>query len=412
MAATAADRDTGRYSLDWVLAPVTGEEFRSRYWEKEPLFLKRGKPGYYAEVFGFADMDRALYLSRHSTSDPITVIPPPGSGRNQQRLRAGKVAMSALYNTVHRGDSLRLTAVQEFWPAVARLAATLQEDLDARVNVNSYLTRSGSQGFPLHYDTHDVLVLQVGGAKTWWVYEPVVPLPVGSLEYAGKVGEGFHTRPPEDQAQLRAEYRLESGDVLYLPRGFLHKAVASDEPSLHLTVGIHPFYWVDALKAALDLLARRRPELRGALPASFMGAGEPPPEVEARFRELLDLMGSEASFLDARRALRKAHHEERFEPPDGHIEDLVTLDALTAESWLERREGIACAFSTENGTARLDFGENFVSGPSHLAPALEFVVRRRRFQVTEMPDSLSANSKLVLAKRLVREGLLRTVREA
>lgn len=406
----SAPPDTGIFSLAQILAPVSTEELRDRYWEKDYLHVERGDPGYYSDLFSFADVDRALYLARESARDPVSVVPPPDSGRSSRSFKAREVPVETLYNAFNQGDTLGLSGLQAFWPAAGRLAAALQEDLDARINVNFYLTRAGSQGFALHFDTHDVLVLQVGGAKDWFLYDPAVPLPISSLEHAGHIGAGFNTMVPEDGARLRRKIRLRSGDLLYMPRGLPHKAIASDEPSLHLTVGIHSLYWVDVLKAAVDLLAVERVELRRTLPPAFFADGAPPAELEARFRELLALAQASASLSDARRALRQARLAKGFVPPDGHFQELVALDTLRLESEVERREGLPCSVSTRNGTARLDFGANHLSGPASLAPSLELIRSRKRFRVADLPGDLSDSSKIVLVQRLVREGLLRTVR--
>ena len=396
---------TGAFALDRVLSPVSAEEFRDRYWEKDFLHVERGDPRYYSGLFSFADVDRALYLARESQRESVSVIPPPDSGRSSRSFRAQEVPVENLYNAFHQGETLGLSGLQAFWPAAGHLAAALQEDLAARINVNFYLTGAGSQGFSLHFDTHDVLVLQVGGAKDWFLYDPVVPLPISSLEHAGHIGAGFNTMVPEDGARLRRKIRLRSGDLLYMPRGLPHKAIASDEPSLHLTVGIHSLYWVDVLKAAVDLLAVERVELRRTLPPAFFADGAP--ELEARFRDLLALAQTSASLGDARRALRQARLAKRSAPPDGHFQQLVDLRSLNLESEVERRAGIPCRVSIRGDTARIDFGANHVAGPAGLAPSLEFILGHRRFRVADIPG-LSDSSKLVLAQRLVREGLLRT----
>ncbi len=403
-------RDTRALSLDWVLAPLSMEEFRDRYWEKDFLHVERGDPDYYSGLFSFADLDRALYLARESPRDAVSVVPPPDSGRPSRSFKSKEVPAGTLYNAFHEGETLSLTGLHSFWPAVGHLTASLQEDLDARVNVNCYLTRAGSQGFSLHFDTHDVLVLQVGGAKDWFLYDPVVQLPISSFEYAGHIGAGYNTMVPEDGARLRRKIRLRSGDLLYMPRGLPHKAIASDEPSLHLTVGIHSLYWADVLKAAVDLLAVKEVDLRRTLPPAFFAEGEPPAGLEARFRELLALAQASAPLGDARRALRQAQLAKRLTPPDGHFQELVALDTLSLESEVERRAGVPCSVSARNGTARIDFGASHVAGPSSLAPSLEFIRSHRRFRIGEIPGTLSPESKLVLARRLVREGLLRTVR--
>ena len=55
-------------------------------------------------------------------------------------------------------------------------------------------------------------------------------------------------RPWEDRKAAVAEAagaspllepELRPGDLLYLPRGYLHSAMACSEVSIHLTIGIH-----------------------------------------------------------------------------------------------------------------------------------------------------------------------------
>ena len=59
---------------------------------------------------------------------------------------------------------------------------------------------------------------------------------------------------------------MRAGDTLYLPRGWLHQAMTSDTPSLHLTVGIDVATWLDAVRAALDEAAKEEVDFGGAFP--------------------------------------------------------------------------------------------------------------------------------------------------
>jgi hypothetical protein len=49
--------------------------------------------------------------------------------------------------------------------------------------------------------------------------------------------------------------------------------------------------------------------------------------------------------------------------------------------------------------------------PVHLGPALEFISKASRFSSGALPGDLSDNSKLTLAKRLIRDGLLKIVND-
>lgn len=94
-------------------------------------------------------------------------------------------------------------------------------------------------------------VLQIEGAKRWRVYAP----PRGHVLPRA-------SSPDFCEADLGApvlDALLEPGDMLYLPRGAVHQAVAAaGPPSLHLTLSANQRRsWLDLLRPAFE--ARRRP---------------------------------------------------------------------------------------------------------------------------------------------------------
>jgi bifunctional lysine-specific demethylase and histidyl-hydroxylase NO66 len=95
----------------------------------------------------------------------------------------------------------------------------LSAALGVRVNVNAYLTPPCSSGFNAHYDTHDVFVLQTAGVKKWRIYHSPIPLPLPSQSHIR--GTAASVSGLGDPA---LEVELQTGDMLYVPRGFLHHA--------------------------------------------------------------------------------------------------------------------------------------------------------------------------------------------
>lgn len=122
------------------------------------------------------------------------------------------------------------------------------------VGANLYVTPPNSQGLSCHYDDHCVFVCQLYGAKQWTVFpQPVVKLP--------RLYECLEV--PQDLLVEGRQILLTEGDVLYLPRGFAHKAcTVTDlgacsnvhESSVHLTLAIEvepPFEWEGFAHVAL-----------------------------------------------------------------------------------------------------------------------------------------------------------------
>lgn len=270
----------------------------------------------------------------------------------------------------------------------AAFCRALEGALDHPVQANAYYTPRGSQGLAVHHDTHDVFVLQVAGEKRWLVYEPVLDLPLKEQRYKPELG-----RPGAPVIDTV----LGPGDTLYLPRGWLHEARTSEVDSLHLTVGINVYTWLDAFQDALG-------EVEGELPfRRSVDGGEAAPS------ELLELLAEHVSSADDVSRRKQARLERRRRPVlDGQIRQLRTLDRLTTSTEVEPRPTVLAAVEADGDTLVLSFHGKRLLLPSRLAAEAEFVVEADGpFTAADLPGTLDEAGRLVLVRRLVREGLLR-----
>jgi ribosomal protein L16 Arg81 hydroxylase len=153
------------------------------------------------------------------------------------------------------GATLVLNSVEVHSVAARRLSEEVGQFSGFPACSNAYLSFGGEGSFGAHWDTHDVVVLQLVGRKHWRVGAPTFPLPLPT-----------HTSRDSGQAAPRLsalDVLLEAGDVLYLPRGWWHEVTPLSEPSLHLSVGIYVPSVLDALGLLcqqllpLELAARR-----------------------------------------------------------------------------------------------------------------------------------------------------------
>jgi hypothetical protein len=96
-----------------------------------------------------------------------------------------------------------------------------------------YLTPGNSQAVRMHTDDQDVFLLQVWGKKHWTMRNNPIYLPY-TEEMLGK----SDPVPPELVKDPIMTFDMEPGDALYIPRGFLHEAETSSEPSLHITITV------------------------------------------------------------------------------------------------------------------------------------------------------------------------------
>ena len=158
-----------------------------------------------------------------------------------------------------------LQGLHRVWPPVIAFSQRLAAELGHPVQANAYVTPPQNQGFSDHYDVHDVFVLQIAGEKRWSIHAPVLEAPLRSQPWTDR------RRAVEQQAQQPPliEAVLRPGDCLYLPRGFLHAAVALGGVSTHLTIGVHSWTRYAVAEQLLDQALRTvgsDPALRRSLP--------------------------------------------------------------------------------------------------------------------------------------------------
>jgi hypothetical protein len=240
----------------------------------------------------------------------------------------------------------------------------------------------------VHHDTHDVFCLQVAGEKRWLVYPPALELPLKDQRYDSSLGG-----PGEPVLDVT----LRAGDALYLPRGWLHEAVTSDRDSLHLTVGVNVYTWVDAARAALEETAREEPQLRRAVAADAELPGELLELVRRRLDKAAIARRRRRKFVSSRRPIRA----DRFD-------QLRALRDLDAGTLVERRDTVVFDIEEDANEIAISFEGRRVSIPSHAREeVMAAVFADEAFAATALPGSLDERGRVVLVRRLVREGLLR-----
>jgi len=150
-----------------------------------------------------------------------------------------------LHKRLAEGATLVLDAVDELHPGVGVLAGQLEEWLRTGVQTNLYASWTGTEGFGVHWDDHDVVVVQLDGAKRWRIYGPTRVAPMHR--------DVDVPQPPEEEPI--ADLVLTAGDVLYLPRGWWHAVAASEgQHSLHVTCGLQSTTGADLISWLSEIL--------------------------------------------------------------------------------------------------------------------------------------------------------------
>ncbi|MGQ7847910.1 cupin domain-containing protein [Granulosicoccus sp. 3-233] len=250
-------------ALSLVLSPLTLPDFMSQYWERETLHIERDANAHFNDILQMSDIESllssrellfpAVQLSCKRSPVAVTAYTDEGN----------RIVPRRLIEEYRRGATIVMSAAHQSLPALAGFRRAVQAELGLRCQTNLYLSPPGEQGFGAHYDSHDVFILQVHGSKTFNFHEGGIEMP-----YAH---EGFDAAIHEP-GELADSVILHAGDTLYIPRGVFHDAVAGDQASLHITLGIHAMTLRDALLEMVDVMAQADPRYRRSVPTELWRA--------------------------------------------------------------------------------------------------------------------------------------------
>ena len=273
-------RRSGTSTLEHLLGDGTSSAaFFRHHWEAAPLHLTGAHlrlPGWEA----LPSWESLLGVLRVATQAPQSDV----LCLKDQHPTTEYPSPAAAYLD---GASLIVNHAEVASTGVAALCRALRADDFPHAFGNLYVTPPVGRAVDAHADDRDVLVLQLEGQKAWRVYGPApIPYPAPD-EQVGKHGLPV---PPAAVASSRLLFdaTLHEGDVLYIPRGFVHEATTgADAPSLHLTLALpsHDWSWASLAAAAAA---------NGHLPSHDDG---PALSRKVRARELCSVHGEDVPWL-------------------------------------------------------------------------------------------------------------------
>ena len=361
------------------------QTFRAKVWASR-VHLPQTDPDRRVGLLSLDDVDRLLTSSAIRTpavrlARDGAVLPASRFTRSASlagQPMTGLLDPRKVLDLFEQGASVVLQGLQRYWPPLTDLCAELEAELGHPCQANAYLTPPGSQGFDVHSDSHDVFVFQTHGTKLWEVHED---------------GE-------------RREVLLEPGLSMYLPTGTPHAARAQDAASLHVTIGMNQLTWRDLVDRVV------RAELEGG--DDHLPAGYPDdPELLAdglatRLERLARALGSVDVEAVAAQQVRR-FSTGRPSRLRGGLRDRLVLDAVADDTPLRRRPGHRMRLAAaDDGRVDLLLGDRTVTFPGWVRPALE-TLRDLPALVPADLTGLDPQSRVVLCRRLVREGLLEVV---
>ncbi|KAK9802556.1 hypothetical protein WJX73_001613 [Symbiochloris irregularis] len=150
---------------------------------------------------------------------------------HRESCTAEEGTSKAIWQLFKEGCTLQIIQPQRWLDSLWRLTAALEAQLGCLVGINAYLTPAGTQGLAPHHDDVELWVCQTQGSKRWRLYKPWQGLALPALP-----SPDFD---PADIGDPIMDVTLQEGDVLYMPRGTVHQAVAQSSDSIHLTISTY-----------------------------------------------------------------------------------------------------------------------------------------------------------------------------
>lgn len=256
---------SGLVGIDELLGGYDRDAFFENHWEKRSFHRSHADPSRFSHLIS---VDQFFASDVFSCAQLKRARPQEDGWYKEQPLDPAEARQQA-----ELGHTICATMLDPAGDCGQLIAGYKQDIISAAsFHVNAYYSPEGA-GYPIHFDTHPVWILQVEGRKHWTVgLEPQVRDPMSNVLFPPdrkRVKLPWITldRPDVEDDTRFMQVCLDPGDVLYIPAGTWHAARAEGY-SLALTLAMERFSGLDLLHLLMYQVAfAKYPELTRRLSA-------------------------------------------------------------------------------------------------------------------------------------------------
>jgi len=368
-----------------LLAPFDPEVFFRDYYGRKPLHI-RGGANKFREVMSWSILEglvnRTSIWSQNSLKLVLDTKPLPAasycvSAMGRDGVTVMQPSAPLLNDWLAKGASLVLNDIDALTPGLVSVARVLEDGLDTKVQANLYCSWKAHKAFLSHMDTHDVFAVHVEGRKQWLVYEGRAEHPINHPMFKGVPQEVID----KAKGKVLMDIVMEPGDLLYIPRGQYHDALAESGGTVHIAFGATSVIGIDIVTALIEA-AVHDPLLRANLPRRAEGEEMLAGHLAQLAGRLRGIMGQD-SFAQAVSGFQRAY---RY-PREGVA---LPIDRFSADWRLTGPD-----FTVEEGG-----GGPLLKGPKGAVPipppamaAVAWIVRNAPFREAELEAAFPALGK-------------------
>ncbi len=364
-----------------LMAPVSLDEFLDTYFGKKPLHISgsREKTGEVCDWVAFNDL---LQMTDVWSSDNFKMVLDtetlPASDYCRRTVSRDNFGIlqpdrKQVGSLLDEGATIVLDRVERLSRGVRSVTEAIEMGTCSRVSCNAYCSQEQHKAFPSHFDTTDVFAVHVEGRKTWRIYTGRFEHP---MERDGFRHPSFTPEYHEKaKGELLMEVELKPGDILYLPPGVYHDALASTEACLHLSFTLSGPTGLDYLQFVLSGL-EDLPIMRQVMP-SYDDPHAHQRHLDKLVAEVSEIIGQ----ADTGSQFRKMQHEKAHEA----LSDVAlphrrgqTMHRVRARGARVVRRGKESQMITAVGKAAL---------PDNVEPMVKWMFERDYFKQSDLAES-------------------------
>jgi lysine-specific demethylase/histidyl-hydroxylase NO66 len=297
-----------------LIGPLSVDRFMAEFYGKQPLHIP-ATPGHLrSTLLNWARFNHLLGIRPHWTEPNLKLImngrPVDARfymdevdtlGGRVQRANPAKVDVF-----LAMGASLVANSVEEISTEIREVTSALSDRFSGVAGANAYCSFHAVQAFQSHCDLHEVFALHCEGEKVWKIYENRAAAPVEQL-----LTEDAQEIIDAAKGKVIMQVRMRPGDLLYIPRGYYHDALASSQASLHLTFSVAPLTG-KAIFRLLEEFAIQDPAFREYLPDAREAGGQPlrlrVEELSTKLAEIMSGNGLLSELGERQRRLWEPNH--------------------------------------------------------------------------------------------------------
>ncbi|MEB2651455.1 cupin domain-containing protein [Pseudomonas siliginis] len=305
---------------------------------------------------------------------------------------------------ISEGATTIIQSIEQHSSSVAGLCRVYEESLFCPVQANAFYTPCEKQSVAAHYDSSDVFVLQIDGSKDWRLWDFFEKRSNGKRPYNQQVIDDLTRKTPP-----KFTFRLNPGEILYLPRGLIHQAQTTENDSLHISMIAHPTTWKLSVSKAIEQIAdsleadlkfRSTVLVSGSIVGSKSKFSESSGVNEVVDKIVDSITWDQLKVSAVRRVIKSS-----FPSREGRLLDIIKNRTLSRDSFIQWREQQPFEIEARDSEVVIHLTDRALILPKVSFVAIQGLKNGEPVRVKSIRGLLTIDGKISLAQALVKNGI-------